>query len=204
MKLPRGIVLWLLTTYIICIPVCDVCASQITVLSGDSHIENFRMNNPESMKLSKENKTEGVRYCVQPSLCYSSTKKYRVCVKKVTVRSGPGTKYRPTGTLWSRDEIDVLYIKKGWAKFKVDSGWNYIPAKAIVPNNSEESTKYTVTAYTVFSRSGPGYKYSIIGTLKRGNYVYVKSIKKGWAKFKVKSEWNYVRASNLKKASKKR
>ena len=59
--------------------------------------------------------------------------------------------------------------------------------------------EYIVIVPTVSMRSGPGYGYSIVGTLYQGDYVMVKSITDGWAKFKVSGVWRYVPASSLER-----
>lgn len=57
--------------------------------------------------------------------------KYRVCVSKATMRSGPGTNYSSLGILYKNDVIWVQSISNGWAKFKVNSMWHYISTSCI-------------------------------------------------------------------------
>lgn len=59
------------------------------------------------------------------------TTKYRVSVKKATMRSGPGTNYPSLGTLYKDDVVWVQSISNGWAKFKVNSKWHYISTNYI-------------------------------------------------------------------------
>ena len=61
-------------------------------------------------------------------------------------------------------------------------------------------TEYIVIVSSVSFRSGPGYGYSIVGTLYQGDYVMVKSISNGWAKFNYHGGWSYVPASALERA----
>ncbi len=60
-------------------------------------------------------------------------------------------------------------------------------------------TEYIVIVSSVSFRSGPGYGYSADGTLYLGDYVMVKSISSGWAKFNYAGTWKYVPASALQK-----
>lgn len=60
-------------------------------------------------------------------------------------------------------------------------------------------TEYIVIVSSVSFRSGPGYGYSVDGTLYQGDYVMVKSIKEGWAKFNYAGTYKYVPASALQK-----
>ena len=61
-------------------------------------------------------------------------------------------------------------------------------------------TEYIVIVSSVSFRSGPGYGYSADGTLYLGDYVMVKSISGGWAKFNYDGTWKYVPASALQKS----
>lgn len=54
------------------------------------------------------------------------TTKYRVSATKATMRSGPGTNYPSSGTLYKNDVVWVYSISNGWAKFKVNSEWCFI------------------------------------------------------------------------------
>ena len=60
-------------------------------------------------------------------------------------------------------------------------------------------TEYIVIVSSVSFRSGPGYGYSVDGTLYQGDYVMVKSISGGWAKFNYDGTWKYVPSSALQK-----
>ena len=48
-------------------------------------------------------------------------------------------------------------------------------------------------------RKGPGTSYASDGIIYKNDIVYVSSIKNGWAKFKLRGEWRYVKASHLEK-----
>ena len=60
-------------------------------------------------------------------------------------------------------------------------------------------TEYIVIVPTVSMYSGPGYGYSVLGTLYQGDYIRVTSVNNGWAKFKTGGIWRYVPASALQK-----
>lgn len=60
-------------------------------------------------------------------------------------------------------------------------------------------TEYIVIVSSVSFRSGPGYGYSVDGILYQGDYVMVKSINEGWAKFNYAGTYKYVPASALQK-----
>lgn len=59
-------------------------------------------------------------------------------------------------------------------------------------------TNYSVTATTLNVRSGPGTKYKVVSTLKKGATVCVTSVSNGWAKF---GTGKYCSASYLQKQS---
>lgn len=58
-------------------------------------------------------------------------KEYIVSVNNVEMRSGPGYDYPATGLLYKNDVVYVKSIKNGWAKFKCNDAWNYLPESAI-------------------------------------------------------------------------
>lgn len=59
---------------------------------------------------------------------------------------------------------------------------------------------YKVTGNNVNIRTGAGTKYSVVGTLYKGDVISVKSIDNGWAKFKYNGQWRYVSATYIKAA----
>lgn len=67
------------------------------------------------------------------------------------------------------------------------------------PAEQNRGTAYHVTANTAKVRSGPGYGYSVITTLKKGNIIYVSSIDNGWARFTYLSQPAYIRSSQIAK-----
>lgn len=60
--------------------------------------------------------------------------------------------------------------------------------------------KYKVTGNNVNIRAGAGTKYDVVGTLYKGDIIYVKSIDNGWAKFKYNDQWRYVSSTYIKAA----
>jgi predicted phage tail component-like protein len=87
------------------------------------------------------------------------------------------------------------------------SGENGDPKKPLSSNNTgtvisgEKITYYQVTASALNVRSGPGTKNSIIGSLKKGEKIYPKSIESGWAKIDYKGQTGYCSASYLQKGT---
>ena len=69
-----------------------------------------------------------------------------------------------------------------------------------VSPNGLFTTKYYVSVTRVKTYSGPGTNYSVTGTRYKNDVIWVRSIKNGWAKFKVNGEWNYVSSKCIKKA----
>ena len=61
------------------------------------------------------------------------------------------------------------------------------------------STKYIVTAKKVCMRSGPGYQYPVSGTLYKNDILWVRSVRNGWARFKVNGKWRYISERSIKR-----
>lgn len=66
------------------------------------------------------------------------------------------------------------------------------------PNNLiTKPYKVIVTQTTI--RTGPGNSYPSDGIIYKGDIIHVRSISNGWAKFRVNSNWRYVKASHIQK-----
>ncbi len=59
--------------------------------------------------------------------------------------------------------------------------------------------KYVVTAEKVSMRSGPGYRYPVAGILYKNDILWVRSIRNGWARFKVNGRWRYISERSIKR-----
>ena len=102
----------------IVIPGTITHAAEISERGGE--VKQVESNNFVTKNISEEDNARGIL-----------TTKYRVSVTKVTMRSGPGTNYSSIGTLYKNDVVWVRTISNGWAKFKVNSRWHYIPNSSI-------------------------------------------------------------------------
>ena len=98
---------------------------------------------------------------------------------KVNYRTGPGTNYKKKGVYKKGKILNVVSISNGWAK--LDNGC-YLSSKHIKKvSASSGSSSYTAkTTTSVNYRTGPGTKYKIKGTYKKGTKVTIKSKKNGW------------------------
>lgn len=102
----------------IVIPGTITHAAEISERGGE--VKQVESNNFVTKNISEEDNARGIL-----------TTKYRVSITKVTMRSGPGTNYSSIGTLYKNDVVWVRTISNGWAKFKVNSRWHYIPTSSI-------------------------------------------------------------------------
>lgn len=57
--------------------------------------------------------------------------KYVVIVPNVIIRSGPGDNYSAIGTLYYGDYVMVSSIVSGWAKFRMEGNWRYVPISSL-------------------------------------------------------------------------
>ena len=61
------------------------------------------------------------------------------------------------------------------------------------------STKYIVTAKKACMRSGPGCQYPVSGILYKNDTLWVRSVRNGWARFKVNGRWRYISERSIKR-----
>jgi len=134
----------------------------------------------------------------------------------LNVRSGPGTGYKKLGTIAKGKNIIVLTKQtnsKGevWYKYKFNTNKNgYISAKYVKLKETFKTDKVTsfnrkavIKSQTLKVRAGAGTIYSHIGTLKKGEVVYItKKIKKRtgkvWYRFSYDGANGYVNSEYIK------
>ena len=80
--------------------------------------------------------------------------------------------------------------------------WNGNESEKTFSENTEKgilTTKYRVSVSKATMRSGPGTSYTSLGILYKNDIVWVRSINKGWAKFKVNNKWHYISTKCIRK-----
>lgn len=80
--------------------------------------------------------------------------------------------------------------------------WNGNESEKTFSENTEKgilTTKYRVSVSKATMRSGPGTSYTSFGILYKNDIVWVRSINKGWAKFKVNNKWHYISTKCIRK-----
>lgn len=60
-------------------------------------------------------------------------------------------------------------------------------------------SSYVVISEKVSARTGPGESYDVTCIIYKGSVISVSSISNGWAKFKLKGQWNYLPADSIEK-----
>lgn len=126
----------------------------------------------------------------------------------LNIRSGPGTNYSIKGKLTKGSCIDVLSISNGWARFKYKNANAYASVSYLKEvssqNNTATDTSVTinknmyVSASKTLVRSGQGTNYSILGTLKQNQSVYVKKqMSSGWSQVTYNNKIAYVLTKDL-------
>lgn len=129
--------------------------------------------------------------------------------KNLNVRSGPGNNYSIKGKLVEGDKIKILSIDNGWAKFNYKNTEAYVSVKYLKEVNNVENIpsqdtskevnkEMLVTVSKTTLRNGEGTKYSIAGTLKQGDTVFVKrEMSSGWSEVLYNNKIVYVLTSHL-------
>lgn len=132
---------------------------------------------------------------------------------RVNVRSGPSTTSSVISKLNKGDKVQVVYnTSTGWSKIKVNNGYGYVSAQYLKkpntdvkptpdPNPTPETTKTMICSATTLNvRSGPSTSDNLIGTLKKGDKVYViEQLSNGWSKIKFEGKTAYVSSQYLAK-----
>ena len=112
----------------------------------------------------------------------------------VTVRSGPGPKFRAIGRIRSKTQVDVVGREGGWLLIVSKHGNppGYIDArdaspstKAAQPSSPEAQGDY-VTVGDADLRQGPGPEYVVVAKIPRGMKVNVVGIERGWLRIESK------------------
>jgi len=122
----------------------------------------------------------------------------RINASGVNIRTGAGTDYAVVGCLNYKDEIEVLGSSGNWYKVKVlktgEVGWvSKTYTTKVKPSGG--STATVATRYDPLNvRTGPGTGYTVVGSVKKGRKVTVKSISGDWAYITYGSlkGWSYL------------
>lgn len=138
----------------------------------------------------------------------SNQKMEVVNTSSLNIRKGPGNNYSIKGRLSKGAQIEVISIINGWAKFTYKNSDAYVSSKYL--KNIESSTDTSVDTSVIIEkdmyvlvsntsvRSGEGSNYSILGSLKNGESVYVnKQLSSGWSQVTYKNKTAYVLTKDL-------
>ena len=98
---------------------------------------------------------------------------------KLNVRSGPSTSYDIIGSFEKEDSVDLISIKDGWYKIKLEDG------KKAWTNGQYITLDGEVTVDKLNVRKGPAITYDIIGSFSKNDGVDLLSIKNGWYKIEM-------------------
>ncbi len=113
----------------------------------------------------------------------------------VNVRSGPGTGYAVSGSLYRDTEVEILQQSNGWNQIKYGSLTGWVSSDLITPDITLK-----VTGEYVNLRSGPGTTYSIVGQVTRGQTLTLLDAVDNWYIIKTSTVARaYISASLVKK-----
>lgn len=98
-----------------------------------------------------------------------------VNVEKLNIRSGPSTSYDIIGSFEKEDSVDLISIKDGWYKIKLEDG------KKAWTNGQYITLDGEVTVDKLNVRKGPAITYDIVDTKEKEDKVkIVNSDENGW------------------------
>lgn len=134
-----------------------------------------------------------------------------VATTTVNIRSGPNTKSKIVGGLVRGQRINVTgTAAAGWVKVRFNRGTAYMyggylnrTGKKLPAAPSKISASGTkITTETLNVRSGPGTKYSIVGSLAEGTGVKITgTFKSGFAQFRYAGSLRWVSLMYLAKSA---
>ncbi|HNX28819.1 MAG TPA: N-acetylmuramoyl-L-alanine amidase [Syntrophomonadaceae bacterium] len=114
------------------------------------------------------------------------------------VRSGPGTSYEITGTIYADTEVSILETSGSWYKIKFG---NIIGWMSNTVLDTRELEYVVVTGEKVNLRSGPGTSYGIAGQVLKGDKLELLNAEGDWFKIKTgNGAICYITASLAQKA----
>ena len=100
---------------------------------------------------------------------------YKAVMKNRTnYRKGPGTSHKVMGSYKAGKIVNIVEEKNGWGKMKTSGYWiklsNVLKTSSSIKNIGSFNFETTTS---VNYRKGPGTKYSVVGTFKKGKKVKV-------------------------------
>ena len=187
----------------------------IEMMGGGNRVYASSIGNPMAVSVYSQSTAAKIAKNGDDEKCeFDCLDRYIVCVDKTRVQNRPGRfvalpvlpRRVPTIWIYKNEPVYVIQITNGWAKIKVKYGWGYVNAKHIKFKGYPDAwsskiitKKYKVKVGRTVIRKGAGSSYASAGYLYKNDIVNVRSMKKGWAKFKVRGKWRYVKASDLKR-----
>ena len=117
-----------------------------------------------------------------------------VNVEKLNIRSGPSTSYDIIGSFEKEDSVDLISIKDGWYKIKLEDG------KKAWTNGQYITLDGEVTVDKLNVRKGPSTSYASLGKLSQGATVQIVGTDSatGWYKIKYRTGYGYVSNKYIK------
>jgi len=116
-----------------------------------------------------------------------------VTTDDLTIRSGPGTDYQPTGQVHTGEMLQIISRKDGWLEIKLNNGSGWVTGEFVNIHSelNEDSTKRDKTTDSASSsitiqydnthlREGPSTSYDITGYAKKGDEFNVTSAEDNW------------------------
>ena len=101
-----------------------------------------------------------------------------VNTEELTIRTGPNTSYRSTGTYLQDETIEILAQVGGWGY--TEQGWIFM--SYVEPNEPTYSTGTVTVTRGLNIRQEPNADSEIVGTLVQGNVVTVLEVDGNWGK----------------------
>lgn len=133
-----------------------------------------------------------------------------VTANSLYVRSGASTSHNILGTVSKGNTVEIKDTQNGWHKisYNGNDGWvsgkyiSFTSAGSSTSTGTTQTTKTgTITASSLYVRSGASTSHNILGTVTKGNSVEIKDTQNGWHKINYKGNDGWVSGKYITSSS---
>ena len=133
-----------------------------------------------------------------------------VTANSLYVRSGASTSHNILGTVSKGNTVEIKDTQNGWHKISYNGNDGWVSGKYISSTSAGSSTSTgttqttktgTITASSLYVRSGASTSHNILGTVTKGNSVEIKDTQNGWHKINYKGNDGWVSGKYITSSS---
>lgn len=124
-----------------------------------------------------------------------------VTANSLYVRSGASTSHNILGTVSKGNTVEIKDTQNGWHKISYNGNDGWVSGKYISSTSAGSSTSTgttqttktgTITASSLYVRSGASTSHKVLGTVSKGKTVQIKDTQNGWHKISYNGDHGWV------------